>query len=307
MEEAIRHITGEEIGGVLRVQSAVLRSLHEYMHDNGMVQLMPVILSPFTDPLNHPVHHSSIEYDGQKLELTRSMILHKQLSLMRGDLDGIFIVSPNIRLERKESASSGRHLFEFSQVDIELRKADHRRFMSFLEGLYRHIFSFVAGDCRDYLVQIGRLDALMLPEGPFKIYQSLDLMTRFGPDWEHEISMKEKHPFWVMDHQREFYDRRDPESGRHINYDLIYPEGFGEALSGGERETDHSTILKKMEDRGTDPESYRTYLKIAKRGYLVPSAGGGFGFERLIRFICGADSIRDVSLFPRVPGEQIAL
>jgi asparaginyl-tRNA synthetase len=307
MEKAIEHIRKEGMGDILRIQSALLRSLHDYMHDNHMIQMMPVMLSPFTDPLNHPIHDSSIIYDGQRLELTKSMILHKQLSLMRDDLDGIFIVSPNIRLEQKESAKSGRHLFEFSQVDIELKGADHRRFMEFLEGLYRHMFSYVRLNCKQSLERFDRLDATYLPDDQFKVYQSSDLESRFGPDWEHEISIREKHPFWVMDHSREFYDREDPSSGRHINYDLVYPGGFGEALSGGERETDYDVILRKMKERRTDPAPYQNFLRVAKKGELAASSGGGFGFERLIRFLTGASSVRDVCLFPRVPGETVAI
>ena len=110
-----------------------------------------------------------------------------------------------------------------------------------------------------------------------------------------------------MDHYREFYDREDPETGCHVNYDLVYPEGFGEGLSGAERETDYGTILRKMKERKTDPESYDAYLEIAKRGILRPTAGGGFGVERLVRYLSGKREIREVCPFPRVPGERIVV
>jgi len=111
----------------------------------------------------------------------------------------------------------------------------------------------------------------------------------------------------VMDHYREFYDREDPQGGKHLNYDLVYPEGFGEGLSGAERETDCEVILRKMKERGTDPREYSTYLEIARKGKLRPTAGGGFGVERLVRYLTGKRKIRDVCMFPRVPGERIVL
>jgi asparaginyl-tRNA synthetase len=305
MEEALKHIKRPEMRDILAVQSAVLKSLHDYMWKENVFQLMPIMLSPFTDPLNHPVHDSSLDYEGQRLELTKSMILHKQLSLMRDDLKGIYIVSPNIRLELGETGSSGRHLIEFSQVDIELKDADHKAFMSHLEGLYSHIFGFVKDECADPLERLGR--EVPVSSVPFPVYESTELREQYGEDWEREISLQEKQPFWVMDHYREFYDKEDPATGKHVNYDLIYPEGFGEGLSGAERETDHGVILRKMKERSTDSAQYQTYLEIAKQGLLRPTSGGGFGVERLVRYLCGKKEIREVCMFPRVPGERIAL
>lgn len=305
MEKTIEQITKPEMKDILRIQSAVLKSLHDFMWDENIVQLMPVMLSPFTDPLAHPVHDSSLEYDGQRLELTKSMILHKQLSLMRDDLKGIYIVSPNIRLEVGETGLSGRHLIEFSQVDIELKGASSKEFMEFMEKLYSHMTSFVVSSCSDSLERLGR--EIKVPTSSFKVLESSALEAEYGPDWEHKVSMKESQPFWVVDHYREFYDKQDPESGKHINYDMVYPEGFGEGLSGAERETDYDIILRKMHERKTDPTSYAAYLEIAKRGILKPTAGGGFGVERIIRYLTGKKKISEVCLFPRVPGEKIAV
>jgi len=303
MEKAIKHITRPELKDILSVQSAVLKSIHDFMWNENITQLMPVMLSPFTDPLAHSVHECAIQYDGQRLELTKSMILHKQLSMLRDDIKGIYIISPNIRLEKSSKSQSSRHLFEFSQVDIELKDADHKQFMRFLERLYVHVFSFVKMECREELKRLGR----ELPEllAPFTVYESSELKKEFGDDWEHKTSMQETRPFWVMDHYREFYDKEDPISKRHINYDIVYPEGFGEGLSGAERETDYETIIKKMAERKTDQTSYATYLEIAKKGILRPTAGGGFGVERLVRYLTGKKEIRDVCLFPRVPGRRL--
>ena len=70
-------------------------------------------------------------------------------------------------------------------------------------------------------------------------------------------------------------------------------------------ETDYEIIVRKMKERGTDPRKYSTYLGIAKKGMLEPTAGGGFGVERLVRYLTGKREIRDVCMFPRVPGETI--
>lgn len=43
------------------------------------------------------------------------------------------------------------------------------------------------------------------------------------------------HPFFLTNLKREAYDRRDDETGKYKNYDVLFPV-VGEILSGGERE-----------------------------------------------------------------------
>ncbi len=83
--------------------------------------------------------------------------------------------------------------------------------------------------------------------------------------------------------------------------DLIYPEGYGEALSGGEREYQFEKIEKRIERKGIDPKVYEIYLQFARKG-LCPSAGFRIGIERLTRYICGLQSIDETRLFAKLPG-----
>ena len=135
----------------------------------------------------------------------------------------------------------------------------------------------------------------------------LNAFERYGIEWERLASEKATDPFWVLNHKREFYDAEDPDRpGYYRNYDLVYPEGFGEALSGGEREWDFDRILMRIERDGLRTEDYKPYLEYAQRGF-VASAGGGLGVERLTRFLVGASHIRDIQAFQRVPGELVII
>ena len=62
-----------------------------------------------------------------------------------------------------------------------------------------------------------------------------------------------------------------------------------------------------MERGGIDPGPYGPLLEIAREGMLVPSAGGGFGVERMVRFLSGAERIEDAALFPKVPGRKVII
>lgn len=290
---------------VLRVQSAALKAIHDYMYDNGVVQAMPVILSPETDPLNHPHFEARIDYYGQKLNITSSMILHKQLSLVNQGIDKIYFMSPNVRLEKAELKETGRHLFEFTQVDIEFRDRTKRDFIEFVDGMIADIYGSVIRRCPEDLRALHR--TLTVPKLPLKVYESEDLRREYGEDFERHASENAKEPFWILNFRREFYDREDKERrGYFHNYDVFWPEGYGEALSGGEREHEHEEIVRKMHERKTDMRKYHAYLKISSQGLIPKTVGGGLGIERMVRFLAGQKHIRDVAMFPRVPGEHIA-
>ena len=78
------------------------------------------------------------------------------------------------------------------------------------------------------------------------------------------------------------------------------PEGYGEVISGGEREHEY-TRVKSLLDRDGITEDYAWYLDMLKEG-IPPSAGFGLGIERLTRYVCGLDHIWEGSPFPKLPG-----
>jgi asparaginyl-tRNA synthetase len=305
MEETISRIKDPRMTHILRIQSAALKAIHDYMYESGVVQTMPVILSPETDPLNHPHFDAAVDYYGQRLHLTKSMILHKQLSLLNGGFQKIYVMSPNVRLEQGELGETGRHLFEFTQVDIELKEETKRDFMDLVDGMIARVFSFVKEECGEDLEALGR--KLSVPSLPLKVYESHELRSELGEQFESLASQREKDPFWVLNFPREFYDREDKQRrGYFHNYDVLWPEGYGEALSGGEREWEHDEILRKMAERKTSTDSFGTYLEVARQGLIPRTVGGGLGIERMVRFLTGQRHVKDVALFPRVPGERIA-
>lgn len=134
----------------------------------------------------------------------------------------------------------------------------------------------------------------------------MDALSEFGPDFESILSAKALEPFWIIDiplDKREFYDREDPEEkGILRDMDLIYPEGFGECLSGGEREYELDRIRERIRLKNQTEEQFKWFLEYAKHG-LEPSAGFGIGIERLTRYVCGLSRIEDTHPFPKIPGK----
>ena len=266
------------------------------------IEISPVIISPLTDPLAHPIFEGDISYYENKYYLTRSMIFHKQMALLA--FKKIFCFSPNVRLELKEKAKSRRHLIEFTQLDLEVRHASREEIMELGERLIIHVLTKVKKHCKKELELLRR--RLHIPSRPFKRILFEEAYAKYGEEYEDIISKEEKEPFWIIDFpiwKREFYDREyEDKEGFLADMDLIYPEGYGEGLSGGEREYEYEKIIERMEKSGMDMGEFSFYLEMVKKG-LHPSAGFGIGLERLVKFICGLNDIQYAILFPKIPGE----
>ena len=173
-----------------------------------------------------------------------------------------------------------------------------------MEDLIIHVFKAAVSHCKESLTFFER--ELKIPTKPFPRYSSKILKEKWGSSFEQLQSNEEFSPFWITDFKREFYDKEDPShSGTYINYDLLYPEGFNEGLSGGEREFEYAQIKKRITEDGLDPAKFKDYLDYARNGKLSRSAGGGLGLERLLRYIIKAPHISEVRLFPRVPGKKL--
>lgn len=289
----------------LGLLSDVLAETTRFFHDEGFTQLLPVMLGRSTDPLGPDPGSSviktvEIEYLGQRFYLMNSMILHKQLAVR--DVGKVWILSPNVRLERGDRASTGKHLFEFTQADFEIPRARSADVIDLMERYYARL----GGALRDHpsFSLLGVEPPRFSP--PWARYTTHDLEAKFGADWELAASQAHEQPFWALCHRREFYDREDPnDPGHFLNYDLVYPGGYGEALSGAEREWDIDRIRKRIGRDGIPPAAFQAYLEVAQD--LIPSAGAGFGIERLVRFLVHSPHVGDVQLFRRVPGEKVVL
>jgi asparaginyl-tRNA synthetase len=300
-------LQASELTTRVEIGSAVLKLTSDFFHEQGFVQLLPVILGRSTDPLGPDPGSSiiktpEIEYNGMLLYTMNSMILHKQVAVR--DLEKIFIFSPNIRLEKAERMESGKHLFEFTQLDFEIANGKKEDVMS-LMGSY---FDFLNRELKAYSGLFKSIDVEPFEfKTPFKVYTTHELETRYGKDWEIDASKDNEQPFWALCHKREFYDKEDEsDPGHYLNYDLVYPQGFGEALSGAEREYDYKRIIERMGKDRLNMKIYDAYVTEAKKGF-VPSAGAGFGIERLVRFLTRANHVGDVQLFRRVPGEPVVI
>lgn len=107
-------------------------------------------------------------------------------------------------------------------------------------------------------------------------------------DWPHEV--------------KAFYLKRNPEDTRFARgVDVLAPEGYGEIVGGGERETNVDNLIEKIHEHELPMEAFEWYLDLRKFG-SVPHSGFGLGLERLVTWICKLKHVRESIPFPRMYG-----
>ena len=288
-----------------KVMTYTLRSLTNTFVNKGFQWLLPVALSQSTDPL-WPDPGASIEKRievdiyGKPVRTTASMIIHKLVASSTA-YPKLFILSPNIRIEKAERAKTGKHIYEFTQLDFEIRDAGSKDVFELVQDAISILVKDLKRDMKNELTTLCRYESLKVPKAPFRIYDREDLEIKYGSDWEAGLARDICEPVWVTNIPREFYDFEDFTTGKWDNYDLFLPQ-FGEVLSGSKREYEYKKIVEKIERDQVKKENFALVIKMAREGRLKPTAGAGIGMERLVGWLVGVSHIAECQPFPRVPG-----
>jgi aspartyl/asparaginyl-tRNA synthetase len=205
----------------MRIRTSLVTAINNYLVDEGLINLERVEMSPVTDPLAHDVEHvPTIHYKGI-------------LACFNPKLKGIFVDSPNIRLEIEspQRKQRGKYLIDFSQIDVEVRrnrgigleeyknkrdkvekvlKEDMEKAIDFFERMMIEGIKTIVEKNEEDLKALGV--ALEVPKKPFprikhdaaiKKYGKVDLDAKVGEEIPTQF-------FWITGLMRE-------------NYDLIYP------------------------------------------------------------------------------------
>ncbi len=107
-------------------------------------------------------------------------------------------------------------------------------------------------------------------------------------NWPHEV--------------KAFYLKRDPDNSNFARgVDTLAPEGYGEIVGGGERETDLSLLIDKINEHQLPMQAFEWYLDLRRYG-SVPHSGFGLGLERLVTWVCKLPHVRESIPFPRMYG-----
>ena len=296
----------QKTASIFKLRHYVLQSLRKTLAGKKFIEITtPKIIGSASEG---GANLFSLEYFGKKAYLAQSPQLYKEQ--MTIGLERVFEIS---NFYRAENSHTGRHLSEFTSIDIEAAFMDYNEVMDVLESLVMDVYKFTSENCKKEQEIIGH--TIDIPKSPFEritYNQCIDELksagekVEFGDDLldSHLRIIGNNHPgfFFLTDWPmklKPFYIREkdeDPELSR--SFDLQY--GYLELSSGGTRLHNPEMLKSRLREQDLDPAQFTDHLKAFDWG-MPPHSGWGMGLDRLMTTLIGIDNVREVVLYPRDP------
>jgi asparaginyl-tRNA synthetase len=296
---------------VLRIRAEAERAARNFMDSQGYTLTDAPIFTPAACEGTTTLFE--VNYiDDQKAYLTQSGQLYVEATAAA--LGKVYTFGPTFRAEKSKTR---RHLTEFWMLEPEAAYAHLEDMIQLAENLVSSVIqSCVKNRARELAMVERDISKLEKIEPPFPRISYDDAITvlqkagnpakwgdDFGGDEETIISKNFDRPVIIHRYpsaMKAFYMATDPARPElSLSFDMIAPEGYGEIIGGGERQSDYDTLVRRIREHNLPEESFQWYLDLRRYG-SVPHAGFGLGLERTVAWICGTEHIREVIPFPRM-------
>ncbi len=296
----------QKTASIFKLRSQVLASIRETLIKRKFIEInTPKIIGSASEG---GADLFSLDYFGKQAYLAQSPQLYKEQ--MTIGLERVFEISSFYRAEKSHT---GRHLSEFTSVDIEAAMMDYTDVMDVLESIVVDVFKNTAENSKTEQQDIGH--EIKIPDSPFERVSytqaleelgDLDIKLEFGEDLQdsHLRSLGDKHPGfffltdWPMKLKPFYIHEKDDNPTLSRSFDLQY--GYLELSSGGRRLHDPEQLKSRLKEQNLDPASFEEHLKTFGWG-MPPHSGWGMGLDRLMTVLIGIDNVREVTLYPRDP------
>jgi len=296
----------QKTASIFKLRSKVLASIRETLIKKKFIEInTPKIIGSASEG---GADLFSLDYFGKQAYLAQSPQLYKEQ--MTIGLERVFEISSFYRAEKSHT---GRHLSEFTSVDIEAAMMDYTDVMDVLESIVVDVFKNTFENCKTEQQEIGY--EIKVPNSPFERVtytqaldelKEMDIKIEFGEDLQdaHLRSLGEKHPGfffltdWPMKLKPFYIHEKDDDPTLSRSFDLQY--GYLELSSGGRRLHDPEQLKSRLREQDLDPASFEEHLKTFGWG-MPPHSGWGMGLDRLMTVLVGIDNVREVVLYPRDP------
>ncbi|HIO85237.1 MAG TPA: aspartate--tRNA(Asn) ligase, partial [Candidatus Nitrosopelagicus sp.] len=249
----------QKTASIFKVRHHVLASLRKRLSEKKFIEITtPKIIGSASEG---GANLFSLDYFGKQAYLAQSPQLYKEQ--MTIGLERVFEIASFYRAEKSHT---GRHLSEFTSVDIEAAFMDYTDVMNVLEDLVLNTFKYVSENCKEEQEILG--NEITIPNSPFKkitYSEALEELNRkdakleFGDDLldSHLRIIGENHPgfYFITDWPiklKPFYimEKEDtPEISE--SFDLQF--GYLELSSGGSRLHNPEKIKIRLSEQNLDP------------------------------------------------------
>ena len=296
---------------IQRVRNTIIRATYDFLLGEDFVKTdTPIITSTACEGTTTLFE---LDYfDLGKAYLAQSGQLY--LEALIAAHGKVFDFGPVFRAERSKTR---KHLIEFWMMDAEMAFYEHQDNMAIQERLICHIVHEVLKSNEKELSILERdtskLEAIAPPFERITHREIVKLLQKKGSSITEDIDLGasdeallpelfdkplfiEKWPAKI----KAFYMKRCADDHNYVAAsDLMAPEGFGEIIGGSQREDDYGLLLGRMEAENLPVDAFQWYLDTRRYG-SVPHSGFGYGLERLVTWLSGAEHIRETIPFPRM-------
>ena len=299
-------IRNQKTASIFKLRHHVLSSIRETLSKEKFIEITtPKIIGSASEG---GANLFGLDYFGNQAYLAQSPQLYKEQ--MTIGLERVFEISGFYRAEKSHT---GRHLSEFTSVDIEAAFMDYTDVMNVLEKLIVDVFRKTSEKCKIEQEHIG--NQIKVPDSPFKritYSQALDelknddIKLEFGDDLmdSHLRILGDNHPEfyfltdWPMKLKPFYIHEKDDDTTLSRSFDLQH--GYLELSSGGRRLHDPEQLKARLKEQELDPANFSDHLESFGWG-MPPHSGWGLGLDRLMTVLIGIDNVREVVLYPRDP------
>ena len=306
----VRHLwlRSRRMNLVMKVRADVMEHARVYFAKKGFTEVSPPMFISAACEGGSTLF--GLKYFDQSLYLTQSSQLY--LEILIYSLENVYCIAPSFRAEKSRTI---RHLTEYWHMEGEWPFADMNDLMQFEEGFLAYICEQTVKNCRRELEELGadiaKLESVRQPFPRVTYSNAIERLNATGSKlrWGDDLGYEDEKlladeigkPFFVYDYPtaiKAFYcktyrDRPDVA----MSTDMLVPR-IGEISTGGAREEDRETLIKRIQNIGLKPEDYEWYLDLRRYG-TVPHVGFGMGVERLLTWMLDLENVIDSIPFPR--------
>ena len=324
-------IVNPEVRDTFVKRSQILKEVRAYLDEKGFLEVDTPILLPIeigASARSFKTHHNTLDMD-MYLRIETELYLKR---LIVGGMDRVYEVG---RIFRNEGMDT-KHNPEFTTVELYQAFTDYYGMMDLVEELYKRLALKICGslviEYQGHEIDLGNWERLTMVDA-VKKYSGCDYN-----DWatdEDARACAKAHHVEVPENATkgtvlaEFFDAFVEENLIQPTFIYDYPvensplakrkpedPAFTERFEYFINATEYGNAFSELNDpidqrerferqvaakHAEDPESKAEvdYDFITALEYGMPPTGGlGFGIDRLVMLLTGAQSIRDVLLFP---------
>lgn len=302
--ERILDLRGDASRAIFRIMSVALRAIREELYSMGFIEVFtPKIVAAATEG---GAALFPVAYFGREAYLAQSPQLYKEL--LAGAFERVFEIAPAWRAEESDTPY---HLSEFISVDVEMAFTNYEGVMSVLERVVARVVKEIKEVATKELRMLGYeppeiklpirrityMDALrILKESGEGISLGEDIST---PQLRRLSELIEEEVYFIVDwpdKARPFYTMPKDDGVFSESFDFVWKHL--EIASGSTRVHRKDLLIKRLEERGLNPENFDFFLRWFDYG-MPPHAGWGMGLARLGLMLTGAKNVRELTAFPR--------